>query len=438
MAQMKKYKTAIIICWLVGTTALHAQIEPSSGMLQANFQGNAESKSQPSASKTEVMPPAQSVADPLFNPCQDCQPACRTGPWQQFWLRGGYSVWRMSDGPLAYPLLTRGNQPLGDPTTVVLYGNDKVDFDNFQGLTFTGGIWLDQEHLNGLGFGLQLFNTRSSSAFFSSNGRDGVDLSRPFIDSTQNLPFQNSIVQVSINDNVRSGSFSISNSAEIGGFDVHYLRNLVFNDRVTLNALVGYRFFQLKEHLDLVQKSTTLQDGGGQPLLLDNVVVPSLTISDSFQTKNQISGVEIGLQGEMNWGLFFVGGVSKVTLGNNRQTTDVFGSTSSGDTKLPGGMLALASNSGQDRENQFVIMPELNAYVGMQVTGHIRILLGYDWLYINNVVRPGNLINPALNQRYMPSSQFFGDQAGPKTPLPTMTKNDFIATGLSLSLEVQF
>lgn len=435
---MKKCISVILFLSLACATSVQAQNYAPAGSNDLFTQVQNAEKAPAPATPAPAAPTTMLPADV----CSECVIPSRTGPWQQLWLRGGYTLWRIGDGPVSTPLVTTGTGELpgvlGDPNTVILYGGDKIDYGTFQGFSINGGIWLDQDHLNGLGFGLQIFGTRTASAVFSSNGVDGLQLSRPFFDSTQNLPFQNSIVQVSTNDG-RAGTFSVTNNAEVGGFDFFYLRNLAYNSQFTLNGLIGYRFFQLKEKLDMVQFSQTIPGSQAQPLLLDNIEVNSLLLRDSFHTKNQINGVEVGLQGEVNYGILFAGGTAKVTFGANQQTLNINGSTTSDDgTTFPGGLLALTPNIGQDRTSQFVIMPELNAYLGVQLSRNVRVQLGYDWLYINNVIRPGSQIDPSINQRYLPSSQFFNDLSGPVVPRLQQVKNDFVATGVSLSIEVQF
>lgn len=442
---MYKCKTVILFTSLVLASNAEAQQGAGNGQ-----QVNPESKAPATLVPTmpQVVPPAD-ASSPL---CNDCEPPARTGPWQQLWFKAGYSSWRISDAPLPYPLLTTGTGPIpgviGDPNTTILYGNSHVDFGSFQGLNLEGGLWLDDQHLNGLGFSLQTFNERSSGATFSSTGSDGVSLSRPFFDVTQNLMFQNNVLQVSTVDG-RSGSFSVSNTAKFGGFDVYYLRNFWNNCGFTLSGLAGYRFFQLTEHLNMTQVSTTTPGAAAQPLLLDNIIVDSLTLQDSFSTRNRINGVEIGLKGEWNWGAFFAGGTGKVTLGPNSQTVDINGSTTGTIdgtvTTLPGGLNALTSNRagfvsnmGSNKYSQFIIMPEFGVYVGVQVSPHMRVQLGYDCLYINNVTRPGLQIDPSVNQSFVPSSQFYGDSSGPVAPLITQSKHDFFASGVNLSLEFQY
>lgn len=386
---MKKYKTVALVSCLVAASGVHAQTSGTAPQGTTNPEARSVAPATPIPNVPQQLGPVTDVG----TLCNDCAPAARTGPWQSLWFKAGYSVWKISDSQIPYPLLTTGTGPLpgviGGDDTVVLYGANHVDFNTFQGLTFEGGMWLDQAHLNGLGFGLQFFNTQNSNASFSSNGTDGISLSRPFFDVTQNLNFQNNILQVSTDG--RAGTYDVSNSSKFGGFDVYYQRNLVNDCRFSLNAIVGYRYFQLTEELNQRQVSTTLPDSNAQPLILDNTIVDQLTLTDSFRTKNQINGVELGLKGEWNWGTFYAGGSAKVTLGSNRQSLDINGSTTGvidgSEVTLPGSLNALTStrdgftsNIGSTRYNQFIIMPELGVYAGVQVTSRVRVQLGYDCL----------------------------------------------------------
>jgi len=67
-----------------------------------------------------------------------------------------------------------------------------------------------------------------------------------------------------------------------------------------------------------------------------------------------------------------------------------------------GGLLALPSNIGTQTRNRFAVIPELGVKVGYQLTDHIRVYAGYNFLYASSVVRPGNQIDPVINRAQLP------------------------------------
>lgn len=432
--------------------------------------------------------PVQVVPDASV-PCGDCS-VDRHGPWSQVWASFGYARWTMRDGPFAYPLATTSvpqgasNNPgaIGDPNTVILFGDQPLDFGGFNGLTINGGVWFNDNHTTGVGFGLTSFGTKSFNSFYDSNTNGGSAIYRPFYDA-QN-PGSAAFVVSDLSQNL-IGSLGIENKAQFYGFDLHVRQNFFNNETWTIDGTLGFRYFNLSEQLTITQRTTYNGEPEGTPLVVGHISydppgvpvfnpntpfdlvnqqvnftpVQSLLITDSIGTRNQVYGVQLGSRAEGRAGAFFASFAGKVTLGVNEERIDVNGSTTgfvgNGATvSEPGGILAVkgigttavpftqtpipVGTAGVQRYNQFVIMPEFSFQIGMQVTSHVRIFAGYDFLYINDVVRPGNQIDPVINQRYVPSSPAYGSLAGPNKPGFPMNHTDFVAQGFSVGLEFQY
>jgi hypothetical protein len=137
----------------------------------------------------------------------------------------------------------------------------------------------------------------------------------------------------------------------------------------------------------------------------------------------------------------FVNVLSKVALGPNHEVVTINGLTRdpTSTVGVASGLLALAgANAGRQTTNRFVVVPEVGAQVGCQVTGHVRMSVGYQFLYVNDVARPGAQIDPAVNLRFVPLSRSFGSQSGPTTPQVTLGRNDFFAHGIRFGVEVSY
>ncbi|HQR05716.1 MAG TPA: BBP7 family outer membrane beta-barrel protein [Gemmatales bacterium] len=443
--------------------------------------------------------PVQVVPDASM-PCGDCA-VDRHGPWSQVWASFGYARWTMRDAPFAYPLATTGsgNNPgaIGDPNTVVLFGDQPVDFGGFNGLRIDGGVWLNDNHTTGVGFGLTSFGTKSTTSLFSSDANNPLLIARPIFDALAEKSPQIALLVSDPSANL-SGSLAIENKAQFYGFDLHVRQNFLHNETWTIDGTLGFRYFNLSEQLLITQRTNYDGDDNNSPLIVGHISynpipgvpvfdglppfelnnqtvdftqVKSLLISESFETRNQVYGVQLGTRAEGRWGAFFASFAGKVTLGVNEERIDINGSTIGFDANhnpianAPGGILAVqgiaptgfplpstdswtktqptvvpinVGNIGVQRYNQFIIMPEFSFEVGMQVTSHVRLFAGYDWLYINDVVRPGNQIDPVINQRYVPSSPSYGTLAGPNKPSYTMNHTDFVAQGFSFGIEFQY
>lgn len=411
--------------------------------------------------------PVQVVPDTNL-PCGDCA-VDRPGPWSQVWASFGYTRWTMRNAPFAYPLASTSvgisDNPgaVGDPNTVILFGDQPLDFGWFNGLRIDGGVWFNDCHTTGVGFGVTSFGTKTLNTFFDSNTTAPSFITRPIYDAQTPGPVG---LIVSDPDANISGSLGIQNKAQFYGFDLHIRQNFLNNEKYTIDGTLGFRYFNLSEQFLITQRSqyNPVEVPEPQaavlspsPLIVNHTEVDSLLITDSFSTRNQVFGVQLGTRAEARWGTFYTSFAGKVTVGVNEERIDVNGFTSGvtrdgATVSAPGGLLAVGGYSppdaqgksvfvgttGVQRYNQFVIMPEFSFQVGMQVTSHVRLFAGYDWLYINDVVRPGNQIDPVINQRYVPASPAYGTLAGPNKPSYPMNHTDFVAHGFSVGLEFQY
>ena len=66
-----------------------------------------------------------------------------------------------------------------------------------------------------------------------------------------------------------------------------------------------------------------------------------------------------------------------------------------------------------------------------------RLYLGYDFMYWNQVVRPGSQIDRNVNLTQSPLLSP-GGTGGPASPGPMFNRSDFWAQGLNLGLELRF
>jgi hypothetical protein len=99
---------------------------------------------------------------------------------------------------------------------------------------------------------------------------------------------------------------------------------------------------------------------------------------------------------------------------------------------VPGG------NAGRIEYNRFVVVPEVGVNLGWQATSWLRLNVGYDFLYINDVARPGSQIDPFVNPKLVPASAAFGSTSGPNFPTPTAKSDTFWAQGVQFGVEVKY
>ena len=196
----------------------------------------------------------------------------------------------------------------------------------------------------------------------------------------------------------------------------------------TFNLLAGFRYLDLAENLTIDQA------------LVDPVNAIYDSIHDQFGTRNQFYGGQIGSHVEMQFGRLGLDVVGKLALGTSHQGVDVSGFTtetgpgSANPGTFPGGVLTQPTNIGQQTRNQFTVVPEVQCKIRFQILPNLSAFSGYDFLYWNQVVRPGSQIDHMIN----PTQTLGGTLVGPAEPAPQFNRTDFWAQGVTFGLELRF
>jgi hypothetical protein len=120
------------------------------------------------------------------------------------------------------------------------------------------------------------------------------------------------------------------------------------HDRYRIDGLAGYRFAELHENL---------------------VIGVANGFATDHNTMNHINAAQIGLVGDYCYGAYFCELLLKLGLGRNSETLTING------VRTTDGVLA--------------VVPEVGARVGYQLGEGVYGTLGYTFLYMNNVARPG-------------------------------------------------
>jgi hypothetical protein len=376
-----------------------------------------------------------------------CDDACETfrepcGPPGRFWVRGEYLLWWLR-GASTPVLVTTGPADaaplpgaIGTPGTVVLFGGGRDDDNPNSGFRITAGMWLDDCQTHGIEASyFQLF-PRSND--FNGNGDRFPVLARPFTDVTTGEPLPN--VEFPAAPGLASGSISIDQDTQLLGAELNYLCNLCCTCDCLgyrrVDAFAGFRYVELRDRLDIVEDvlvDPSVPDIGGQRII----------VQDSFHSRNQFYGGQIGIRGERMRDRFFVNGTAKIALGSTHQTVDINGNTRfispTGAQRVEqGGLLALSSNIGHYDRDRFSVIPELGVNVGVQATDNLRVFVGYNFLYWTNVVRAGEQIDTFLNRNLIPTSAAFGAPGGPARPAFNWRESDFWAHGINLGVELRY
>jgi hypothetical protein len=348
----------------------------------------------------------------------------------RFWFGVDALLWWVKNQPLPVPIVTTGPASQGaNAGALGMKGTASLtspfDFGADGGLRVFGGFWFDP----GLTIGMDasVFSLGQQTAGFGVVDRSGTGqfvINEPLAGA----PFA---TQVSA-PGVETGGVNVSATTRFSGGDVNLLYNLARSGGWTVNLLGGFRYLELNESLSINSNSllfstTTYQDN------LGNVIAtapPGSTVNvvDFFDTRNRFYGGQLGVQFQRQMGRWFVSGATKFALGATREEVTVNGNTFV--TPVNGNPVALAGGNfanlqaGRYSVDRFAVAPELQLNVGYQITPWLRGTIGYNFLYLSSVARPGNQIDNTYD--------------GVTHPLVPLASSSFWTQGINFSLLFSF
>jgi hypothetical protein len=378
------------------------------------------------------------------NTCCDtcCDPCCGSccAPRPCFWVGVEYLGWTVKSAPTP-PLVTvnpngSSNLALGSPGTTVAFGGSGQDFDWRSGARLTLGFALPCT-CNALGFETTAFylaNSTNSAVFGPSSttsiGRPFTNVGQAPPNNGQDFEFVNLPGQI-------NGSVGVRTTNQFWGIEENLRYPITCGCNWKLDFLAGVRYLNLTERLQVAENVNTTTAPAADPNFL---------VNDSFGTRNNFYGGQVGLDGEYRWCRWYVGATGKLAAGDMHESVNINGSTTIsgiaggvGDGTFPGGLLALkGTNIGQYSRDSFALVPELDLRVGFYITERLRAYVGYDVVYASNVVRPGAQVDLNVNPTYLPPSNSASPPVGAPLPGFQFRTSDFWAQGLTAGLEWKY
>lgn len=363
-------------------------------------------------------------------------------PFPRIWASAEYLYWWEKNEPFNAPLLTTSPVGtsfatagiIGQPGTEILYGkgsshNSSVNFHGFNGVRGTVGGWFDNYYR----FGAEgsIFGLETKKSTFNTSTAEHAILTIPYFNVTSQTE---RVLHISFPD-YDTDDIAIKNKSSLWGADVNGLLGLYTGENFQLAALAGFRYLNLDESMDIFTHS--LFFNANPPFVpFANSVFDTV---DTFKTENQFYAFQLGARGSLIYRRFTLDASAKVAFGENEQTQKIDGQTvitspSSAPITATGGILALTSNIGRFHRDEFAVATEEQVKLGYLITPNIHPYIGYNFLYINKVIRPGNEINRNINDNEIPPAS----PGGPAAPLPIFHNSSFWAQGITAGLEVRF
>jgi hypothetical protein len=324
---------------------------------------------------------------------------------------------------------------LGSPGTVVLYGGNGSDLKDFSGGRFTIGYWCC--HCPDWGLEGSYFFLGKLNKTFDLGSNGSTSLGRPInivnSDSGAGPPGEN-VEQIALAP-FTSGSVLVSTTSQLWGAEANLRYKWLCGPCWHVDFLTGFRYVDLQESINITENLSAM---GLVPGAATGIVV-----SDRFGTHDQFYGGQIGWDAEVRWRRFFLDGTVKIAMGDMNEQVRIGGNTTfllpgASPIAQNGGVLALASNIGTFSRNRFAVVPEVGLKVGIDICENLRIFAGYNFLYLSDVVRPGDQIDRRVNTNQLPTVFQGTHFVQPAFPTVLLKTTDFWAQGLTAGLEFRY
>jgi len=352
-------------------------------------------------------------------------PPIEVPPGPMFWAGADALFWRVKGGlvsPLVVGVYTSANPPLpADPRMAFPVSDDRINGDVQSGFRLRAGMWLDKPHGTGVEVTFTDFLHESDRNYFVGNSN--VILARPFVDVVQRSP---ALFQLSNPTGGVQGIAAVATTFDSDGFELNMLRRGPAMIGEEMHWILGLRYWSLEESLAVETAAQTS--------------ALRLSAFDSFATRNRFFGPQVG--GNWHWdrGRLSIDLSAKLAVGAIWEESSIDGgstamSPSGARLDRSGGLLALRSNIGDDDRTKLAVMRDTSLSLGYCIADNVQLRLGYDFMWVSNVIRPGQQIDLGVNPSYLP---FSPTPSGTPRPWHKFDGEIFYMHGFSLGLAVQF
>lgn len=357
-------------------------------------------------------------------------------PYVQF----DYLLYFMQNMSSKYPLVSAGttlsNGTTPNTGTTLLFGADNFEFNPFSGARVVFGLPIKCCPGWGFEMGTLILEHRQDS--FSLSAEDQT-LSRPVIDANTDTPSALIIAR----PNFATGTVTAAAETQFWTLESNITKSLWDGPKVKVRGLVGFRYADLNEAIFVNQSSFFLP--GTSSFFYGSLVSPSrVDVLDQFQARNQFIGGQVGLHAECCYNRWRLALDEKLALGDMHQTSQIFGTSTifltptSAPNTVPGGLLALSSNIGKHRNDRVSVLNEGNLQIGYKVSRCMEFTIGYSYMVIGNVSRPGDQIDPVINPTFLPTSLSYSSTFGPNRPMVLFPQTSFWVQGVNFGINLSF
>ncbi len=328
------------------------------------------------------------------------------------------------------PLITLGdvNDPvpgaMGQPGTIVLYGNDNYgEGSNIAGrFSFAG--WATEV----LSFEANYWIMEQRSHIFAVGGTGDPGttavIARPYYNPTFSMEDSDPRVVPPTLYGFAQSQFT----TRLMGAETNVRYYVTGEPRGTgFSLLAGARFLKLDEKYI------------GWDTAVERVTGTTYQFTDNITTYNEFVGGQLGVQFKWLWDRLSFEAQTKLALGPNFRRISYTGfssvTTSAGAVTADNfGTYVQPSNRGIIRDQPLTVMPEFGFTFGWYLMDYLRLCGGYSFMYLAQVYRPGDQFDRVVNIQPLNAPA----QVGPARPSQVGASNDFWVQWVNIGLELVF
>jgi hypothetical protein len=344
--------------------------------------------------------------------------------WLLAWIRGASFPPLVTVGATSQPL----PGALGQDGTMIRFAGDPSTHER-EGARFQLGGWFDDCQCFGLEVGGWFLGSRSVFYGMASPGTPAI--ARPFF----NVISQQQDASLVTFPGLASGNIAIESGTRLFGTDANMLIKMNACPEWPIRLIAGLRHLDLHDDLNVDEVSL---------VAASSPVFPGqrIGVRDNFSCENSFFGGNLGFSAAYILRRLELQLTAQCAVGVCQEYVTAMGLTRfdgpAGSQTVPGGFLALSSNSGSHVRDAFAVVPEVDLEARFEITRHIVITAGYGFLYWSRVARAGQQVDLNINPNLVPTSSTFGQPGGPSQPQMSIRDTDFWMHGVHAGLEFRF
>ncbi len=325
---------------------------------------------------------------------------------------------------------------LDGPGTQTLSDESNASYGFASGFKASVGGWLGRGSDYGVEVGGFYVPSESTSQTLQSGQGNNSFFSVPFFDQARGFEYAVVIGSALNGQPASGGTVSVGSSLDFWGAGARVRARGYDCDDVELGFSAGLRYLRLAEsfQIDYATDPTVAPFFGDATLgsyLFAGGMLPGagsrVWAQDSVSARNDFYGLDLGLDAKVKVIPDLTLTISpRLAIGANRERLDTSGwgravDPAGNSYATPYGLFARPGAVGSRSETRFAVVPEIDLQFAYKITDCLELRLGYDFLFLSNMVYAGNQLSRSIDAPIDGVGAFSAQPTGVSRPFDTDT-----------------